>query len=129
MPLHRWPDHHRRQGRRGGLEARPGHRQVRPAVAEGAASGEDGDEGAAAVGPRELYFFAEMDDADLFADIKEHDGKTWDNDVFELFFKPADDKPGYYEFQVNAANTQFDMFMPSAGRGTLRSTRRTASST
>ena len=64
-----------------------------------------------------LYFFAEMDDADLFADVKEHDGMTWDNDVFELFFKPADDKPGYYEFQVNAAGTVIDMFLPRRGAG------------
>lgn len=59
-----------------------------------------------------LYFFAELEDADVFADVKEHDGQTWDNDVFELFFKPADDKAGYYEFQVNAAATVFDMFWP-----------------
>jgi uncharacterized repeat protein (TIGR03806 family) len=64
-----------------------------------------------------LYFFADMDDGDLFADVTEHDGKTWDNDVFELFFKPAEDKQGYYEFQVNVANTQFDMFMPQRGQG------------
>src|SRR5213079_3398577 len=64
-----------------------------------------------------LYFFADMDDGDLFADIKEHDGNTWHNDVFELFFKPAEGKNGYYEFQVNAANTQFDMFMPDRGKG------------
>src|SRR5262249_2195040 len=59
-----------------------------------------------------LYFFADMDDSDLYADVTEHDGQTWDNDVFELFFKPAEDKPGYYEFQVNAANTKMDMFIP-----------------
>jgi uncharacterized repeat protein (TIGR03806 family) len=62
-----------------------------------------------------LYAFAEMDDGDLYADITEHDGKTWLNDVFELFFKPAVDKPAYYEFQVNAANTQFDLFQPRRG--------------
>jgi uncharacterized repeat protein (TIGR03806 family) len=62
-----------------------------------------------------LYFFAEMRDEDLFADVTEHDGKTWDNDVFELFFKPADDKPGYFEFQVNATNTVFDAFIPKRG--------------
>src|SRR4029077_8013222 len=67
-----------------------------------------------------LYFFAEMDDADLYADITEHDGQTWDNDVFELFFKPADDKPGYYEFQVNAAGTIMDMFLPRRGAGGYR---------
>ncbi len=61
-----------------------------------------------------------MEDADLYADVKEHDGKTWDNDVFELFFKPADDKPGYYEFQVNAAGTVMDMFLPRRGAGGYR---------
>jgi uncharacterized repeat protein (TIGR03806 family) len=64
-----------------------------------------------------LYFFADMEDADLYADVKEHDGMTWFNDVFELFFKPADDKPGYYEFQVNAAGTVMDMFLPRRGAG------------
>ncbi|HEY7427194.1 MAG TPA: PQQ-dependent sugar dehydrogenase [Gemmataceae bacterium] len=64
-----------------------------------------------------LYFFADMEDSDLYADVTEHDGQTWDNDVFELFFKPAADKPGYYEFQVNAAGTVMDMFLPRRGAG------------
>jgi len=64
-----------------------------------------------------LYFLADMEDADLYADVKEHDGMTWNNDVFELFFKPADDKPGYYEFQVNAAGTVMDLFLPRRGAG------------
>src|SRR5688572_25673059 len=64
-----------------------------------------------------LYFFAEMDDSDLYAVVKDHDGITWNNDVFELFFKPADDKPGYYEFQVNAAGTEMDLFLPRRGAG------------
>lgn len=64
-----------------------------------------------------LYFFAEMQDTDLYADVKEHDGRTWTNDVFEMFLKPADDKPGYYEFQVSAAGTQMDMFLPRRRAG------------
>ena len=64
-----------------------------------------------------LYFLAEMEDGDLFADVKERDGKTWLNDVFELFFQPAVDKPGYYEFQVNAAGTEMDMFIPQREAG------------
>jgi hypothetical protein len=76
-----------------------------------------------------LYFFADMEDTDLYADVKEHNGMTWENDVFELFFKPAEDKPGYYEFQVNAAGTVFDMFIPRRGSGGYRVTRTTRSST
>ncbi len=59
-----------------------------------------------------LYFLADMEDHDLFADIVTHDGKTWHNDVFELFFKPSTEHDGYYEFQVNAAGTMMDMFIP-----------------
>jgi hypothetical protein len=64
-----------------------------------------------------LFFCAEMEDADLYADVKEHNGMAWTNDVFELFFKPAEDKLAYYEFQVNALNTQLEMFLPSRGAG------------
>jgi hypothetical protein len=67
-----------------------------------------------------LYFCAEMEDVDLYADVKEHNGICWENDVFELFFKPHEDKPGYYEFQVNALNTQLEMFLPSRGAGGYR---------
>src|SRR5205823_5299774 len=62
-----------------------------------------------------LYFFADLEDHDLFADITEHDGKTWFNDVFELFFRPDENKPAYYEFQVNAAGTMLDIFFQRKG--------------
>jgi hypothetical protein len=67
-----------------------------------------------------LYFCAEMEDVDLYADVKEHNGLCWENDVFELFFKPHEDQLGYYEFQVNALNTQLEMFLPSRGAGGYR---------
>ena len=66
-----------------------------------------------------LYFTAEMADADLFADITEHDGDTWNNDVFEVFLRPAADKPGYYEFQVTPAKTVFDSFFPKRDLKTI----------
>jgi glucose/arabinose dehydrogenase/mono/diheme cytochrome c family protein len=70
--------------------------------------------------PEYLYFFADMEDTDLYALEKEHDGSTWEDDVFELFVKPAEDKPGYYEFEVNAAGTLLDMFLPRRGSGGYR---------
>jgi hypothetical protein len=60
-----------------------------------------------------LYFFAEMQDTDLRAKVTEHDGEVWTDDAFELFFKPAKDKPGYYEFNFNPANTIMDCFWPT----------------
>jgi hypothetical protein len=64
-----------------------------------------------------FYFCAEMEDADLYATVQERNGMTWNDDVFELFLKPAADKPAYYEFQVNAAGTQLELFLPSRGAG------------
>jgi hypothetical protein len=69
---------------------------------------------------KNLYFAAEMEDADLYADVKEYNGITWENDVFELFFKPSPTKLAYYEFQVSARNTHLEMFLPSRGAGGYR---------
>lgn len=66
-----------------------------------------------------LYFHAEMEDGDLFATVKEQDGACWENDVFELFFKPSESKPAYYEFEVTPLNTRFDMLVPKADRTNL----------
>jgi hypothetical protein len=69
---------------------------------------------------RYLYFSAEMEDRDLFAIVKEKNGQTWYDDVFELFFKPGGEGAKglhYYEFQVNALNTQLELFLPSRGSG------------
>lgn len=69
---------------------------------------------------RNLYFSAEMQDEDLFALEKKANGMTWEDDVFELFFKPSADKPAYYEFQVNALGTHLELFLPSRGAGGYR---------
>lgn len=59
-----------------------------------------------------LYFAAEMEDSDLYADVKERNGMCWLNDVFELFFKPSEHKLAYYEFEINALNTSWDLLLP-----------------
>ncbi|HLW65929.1 MAG TPA: carbohydrate-binding family 9-like protein [Gemmataceae bacterium] len=64
-----------------------------------------------------FYFMADMEDYDLYADVTERNGMTWLNDVFEIFLKPSAGKPPYYEFQVNAANTPLELFLPSRGAG------------
>jgi hypothetical protein len=64
-----------------------------------------------------LYFAAEMEDEDLYATVKERNGMTWNDDVFELFFKPRLKNLAYYEFQVNALNTRLELFLPSRGSG------------
>ncbi|MEY2879440.1 MAG: hypothetical protein RLZZ15_1820, partial [Verrucomicrobiota bacterium] len=61
-----------------------------------------------------IYFLAEMDDADVTAVVREHDGRLWENDVFEIFLKPSDTHAGYYEFEVNPFAAVVDAFFPSA---------------
>jgi len=67
-----------------------------------------------------LYFSAEMQDLDLFALTKQRNGMTWEDDVFELFFKPSQKELAYYEYQVNALNTHLELFLPSRGAGGYR---------
>lgn len=67
-----------------------------------------------------LYFAADFEDYDLYADVLERNGRTWENDVFEIFLKPSAQKTPYYEFQVNAANTPLELFFPSRGAGGYR---------
>jgi hypothetical protein len=63
-----------------------------------------------------LYFYAEMEDVDLRAAVRDDNGPTWDDDVFELFFRPDEARANYYEFQVNALNTHFTELFPKHGR-------------
>jgi uncharacterized repeat protein (TIGR03806 family) len=64
-----------------------------------------------------IYVWARLKDADLYADIVERDGKTWENDAFEVFLKPSTQQEGYYEFHVTPANTQLDLFFPRRSQG------------
>jgi hypothetical protein len=66
---------------------------------------------------RYLYFAAELEDSDLYGQVKDFNGRTWFDDVFELFFKPDADRLTYYEFQVNVLNTRLELFLPSRGAG------------
>lgn len=64
-----------------------------------------------------FYFLADMEDADLYADVTKQDGELWNNDVFEIFFKPSKDKPNYYEFEISPNNTKLDMHIPMRSAG------------
>lgn len=62
-----------------------------------------------------LYVAAEMTDAELRAFGTKHNDQLWDGDVFEMFLKPAVDRPAYYEFQVNPRSTLFEVAFPERG--------------
>jgi hypothetical protein len=52
-----------------------------------------------------LYVQAVASDADLRGKFKERTDPLWEEDVVELFLKPRDDRPAYYEFEVNPIGT------------------------
>ena len=64
-----------------------------------------------------FYFYAEMEDSDLYASVSEHNGPIWNDDAFEIFFKPSDEKGGYYEFEVNPNNATMELFLPGRNAG------------
>ncbi len=64
-----------------------------------------------------LYFAAEMKDEDVYACKKNHDDRLWEEDVIELFLKPREDSPHYYEFEINALGQTLDLMYPRRGSG------------
>ena len=62
-----------------------------------------------------FYFGGELVDLDIAADPAHKQGETWQDDVFELFIKPSDEQPVYFEFHVSAANKVTDIRYPRPG--------------
>ena len=61
-----------------------------------------------------LYFAAKMTDKELRSFGEKHNDMIWNGDVFELFFKPSDASPRYYEFQVNPKGVLLELAIPHA---------------
>ncbi len=62
-----------------------------------------------------LYYAASMVDAELRSFGTKRNDTLWEGDVFELFFKPSDLKPEYFEFQANPRELVFEMAFPRRG--------------
>lgn len=62
-----------------------------------------------------LYFAATMTDAELRAFGTKRNDRLWLGDVFELFFKPSEADPRYYEFQVNPRSVILELPFPRRG--------------
>ncbi len=62
-----------------------------------------------------LYFAATMTDSELRSFGTKRNDTLWEGDVFELFFKPAEERPEYYEFQVNPRSVILEL--PFSRRG------------
>jgi hypothetical protein len=62
-----------------------------------------------------LYVNATMTDTELRAFGKKHNDTLWLGDVFEVFLKPSDERPEYYEFEFNPHSAILELPFPRRG--------------
>ncbi len=58
-----------------------------------------------------LYIAAELEEPDVKATLTKHDSVIFHDNDFEVFLKPSVEEPGYYEFEINALNTGWDLYL------------------
>jgi hypothetical protein len=58
-----------------------------------------------------LYILAELEEPHIWAYFDEHDQIIYHENDFEIFLDPNNNAHDYFEFELNAANTLFDLFM------------------
>jgi Carbohydrate family 9 binding domain-like len=62
-----------------------------------------------------LYYAGMMTDTELRSYGKHRNDTLWDGDVFELFLKPSEASPQYFEFQANPREFVFECYFPKRG--------------
>ena len=63
-----------------------------------------------------FYVAATLDEPALWSDITEHDAVIFHENDFEVFIDPNADSHEYYEFEINARGTFWDLFLPAPYR-------------
>lgn len=58
-----------------------------------------------------MYLGAEMEEAHLWATITERDAVIYQDNDFEVFIDPDGDTHEYYELEINALGTEWDLFL------------------
>ena len=58
-----------------------------------------------------LYVAAELQEPDVKATLTKHDSIIYRDNDFELFLKPLAEATGYFEFEINALNTSWDLYL------------------
>ena len=58
-----------------------------------------------------FYILAKIEEPHVWADIIEHDAVIFYNNDFEVFIDPDGDTHNYYELELNALNTKWDLFI------------------
>ncbi len=63
-----------------------------------------------------LYILAELEEPHIWAYYNIQDQIVFHENDFEIFIDPTRDTHNYYEFEINAQNTLFDLYMPKPYR-------------
>ncbi|MBN1998223.1 carbohydrate-binding family 9-like protein, partial [candidate division KSB1 bacterium] len=58
-----------------------------------------------------IYIFAEMQEPDIWATLKKRDSIIFYDNDFEVFIDPDGDTHRYYELEINAFSTEWDLFL------------------
>jgi hypothetical protein len=58
-----------------------------------------------------LYIGAELEEPHVWATLTQHDSVIFQDPDFEVFIDPDGDTHAYYEFEMNALNTSWDLFL------------------
>ncbi|MCX6597303.1 MAG: carbohydrate-binding family 9-like protein, partial [Acidobacteria bacterium] len=61
---------------------------------------------------RYFYIAAELEEPDVWGTLTKHDSVIFQDNDFEVFIDPDGDTREYYEFEINALNTTWDLFLP-----------------
>ncbi|OFY08551.1 MAG: hypothetical protein A2W93_01380 [Bacteroidetes bacterium GWF2_43_63] len=59
-----------------------------------------------------LYILAELEEENIWAYLDKHDEVVYFDNDFEIFIDPDNDAKNYFEYEVNAKGTVFDLFLP-----------------
>ena len=59
-----------------------------------------------------FYISAESDEPHVWGTLIEHDAVIFQDNDFEVFIDPNGDNHEYYELEINALNTTWDLFLP-----------------
>lgn len=59
-----------------------------------------------------FYIAAELKEPHVWATLTEHDAVIFQDNDFEVFVDPDGDNHDYFEFEINALNTGWDLYLP-----------------
>ena len=65
---------------------------------------------------KNLYILAELEEPHIWGYFDEHDVIVFNENDFEVFIDPDGDTQNYFEIEISANNTVFDLFMPKPYR-------------